>query len=74
MKIKALIKTLKALPPNMEVFINSGMVVEDGDEYADIALPVRKAKTKLIRYDRGCNLAQKRPRKDEKAKLCLIIE
>lgn len=78
MKVKDLRKLLKSLPANMEVMVNSGLVASP-DETGLIqnyyyAAPVTKAKTKLVRKNKGYELVQSRPQKDSKAKLKLILE
>lgn len=80
MKIKDLRKLLKSLPANMEVVVDTGLLL-DGDYlqgpnegYGSIGLPVRKARTKLVKKIGGYTHVQSRPHKDNKAKLVLVIE
>ena len=75
MKVKDLRKLLKNLPANMDVVVDTGIVDEPvPGKYSSITLPVRKAKTKLIRKIGNYTLVQSRPHRDAKAKLSLVIE
>lgn len=75
MKVKDLRKLLKTLPANMDVVVDTGIVDESiPGRYSSITLPVRKAKTKLIKKVGNYTLVQSRPHRDEDATLSLVIE
>lgn len=76
MKVKDLRQILKGLPANMEILVDSGFNgLENAPAgYCNIALPIKKAKTKLQRTVKTNKLIQSRPFKDQKAKLSLIFE
>ncbi len=76
MKIKDLRKLLKNLPANMDVVIDTGLLLDENtlDGYGSVIVPVRKAKTKLVRKIGNYTHVQSRPRKDEKATLLLVLE
>lgn len=75
MKIKDLRKLLKTLPANMDIMVDTGLLLGDEpDGYGSVTVEIRKAKTKLVKKIAGHTHVQSRPRKDAKAKLVLIIE
>jgi hypothetical protein len=75
MKVKELRKLLKNLPANMDIVVNTGISDETiPGRYTYITLPVRKARTKLIKKVGNYTLVQSRPHRDEDATLSLVIE
>lgn len=69
MKVKDLIKILKTQPKNMEIVVNSG-ITPDETTQGYIAVPVQKAKTKLVKK----GIVQSRPHRDDDATLMLVLE
>lgn len=74
MKVKDLRAALKGLPANMDVVVDTGLTDARAENYSNIVLVVKKAKTKLIKRVGCYRLVQSRPKKDENATLSLVIE
>lgn len=76
MKVKDLRAALKGLPANMEVVVNTGLYdrEDNPDVYREIVLSPRKAKKKLIKEVEGYTLVQSRPKKDDQARIAVVIE
>ena len=74
MKIKDLKESIKDMPDDLEVVFVHAHLHSVKDIYNILGVEARKAKIKLVKDIDGCLMIQSRPKKDEHARLALIIE
>lgn len=74
MTVGELKKRLQDVPDDQQVVVTTGWCATAHEGYYDIAVPVRKAKRKLVKEHGKSFVVQSRPKKDETATIAFVIE